>query len=691
MANIEQDGPRHSQDWALEFIRNEPWYIDSASGSPKYFGYWNDFFLDISDMERRAEKYASTPDKNLSIPPGVGIEELRKYADKLLAIRIEAEQGKRCLDILKRLDENPSVTIDELNYALQFLVVRKGDEEYEDFRIPEFTVINSGRYGRSFGELDLNKGSGKLVELTGIMLYLSDPPEVEYIKMAYRCFACGGDYVAFSKQKKCTYCRNEDKLEFLEGDPRNLSRNFQEGSLQEPIDDLSGSPATVNVKICGKLINRFTPGDRVRLLGYLKTEKVPRKSTRIYLIEALNITLQDENKIQISERDRKDIQSFSTKPDPLAGLVDHFAPEIIGNRTAKEAIILQAVGGVKKDHGDISVRGKIHVLLAGDPGKAKSQLLKAAGSLVQKTIYASDASKAGLTVSVADAGKKKVLVPGVLVLASGGIARIDELDKMRPEDREGMHSAMEQGIVSKFKAGLRGTFKAEASVLAAANPAHGKFDLARNIPDQLKLEPTLLDRFDLIVWFLDRPQSREENKREALAILDPPERSDPEFLKKYLLIAAEINPALTDEAKERLAECYAEIRDKSPDGISIGIRALHSIRKFSEACAKVRLSNEVNRTDVDRAVELLSKSWKELSFDTTRLRGAGHNIRKAMMAIYDWLRSANGRLSFTDIEKLAANEKFNTIEVSEAITLLKEERTIYEPVHGQFEVVSHEF
>ncbi len=688
MAN--EGGPRQPQEWALEFIRNEPWYTDRSTGSPRYFGYWNEFSLDISGLERRADRFTSDPVRNLSLPVGIGTEELREYADKLLEMR-EEEQAKRCLDILKRLDENPAVAIEELNFALQFLVVKKGDEDYEDFRLPEFSFINSGRYARSFGELDLNKGSGKLVELAGIMLYLSDPPEVEYIKMAYKCYACGQDYVAFSKQKKCNWCGNEDKLEFLDGDSRNLSRNFQEGSLQEPIDDLSGSPATVNVKICGKLINNFTPGDRVKFLGYLKTEKVPRKSTRTYLVEAVNITLQDENRVLLTDRDRKDIQSFSTKPDPLAGLVDHFAPEIIGNRTAKEAIILQAVGGVKKDHGDISVRGKIHVLLAGDPGKAKSQLLKAAGSLVHKTIYASDASKAGLTVSVADAGKKKVLVPGVLVLASGGIARIDELDKMRPEDREGMHSAMEQGIVSKFKAGLRGTFKAEASVLAAANPAHGKFDLARNIPEQLKLEPTLLDRFDLIVWFLDRPQSREENKREALAILDPPERSDPEFLKKYLLVAAEINPVLMEEAKERLAECYAEIRDKSPDGISIGIRALHSIRKFSEACAKVRLSTVVNRMDVDRAVELLSKSWKELSFDTTRLRGAGHNIRKAMMAIYDWLRSANGRLSFTDIEKLAANEKFNTIEVSEAITLLMEERTIFEPVHGQFEVVSHEF
>lgn len=691
MVNVEQGGQRQPQEWAIDFIRGEPWYTDSTSGSSRHFSYWDDFYLDISDIERRAEKYTSNPDQNFSIPGSVGIEELRKYADKILTMREEAEKGKKCVDILKRLDDNPAVTIDELNYALQFLVVRKGDEEYEDFRFPEFSIINSERYSRSFGDLDLNRGNGRLVELSGIMLYLSDPPEVEYIRMAYRCYACGGDYVAFAKQKKCIYCSNEDKLEFLESDPRNLSRNFQEGSLQEPIDDLSGSPATVNVKICGKLINRFTPGDRVRFLGYLKTEKVPRKSTRTYLIEAVNIFLQDENRIFLTERDRMDIHSFAARPDPLVGLVDHFAPEIIGNRTAKEAIILQAVGGVKKDHGDISVRGKIHVLLAGDPGKAKSQLLKAAGSLVQKTIYASDASKAGLTVSVAEAGKKKVLVPGVLVLASGGIARIDELDKMRPEDREGMHSAMEQGIVSKFKAGLRGTFKAEASVLAAANPAHGKFDLARNIPDQLKLEPTLLDRFDLIVWFLDRPQTREENKREALAILDPPKRSDPEFLKKYLLVAADINPVLSDEAKERLAECYAEIRDKSPDGISIGIRALHSIRKFSEACAKVRLSKEVIRTDVDRAVELLSKSWKELSFDTTRLRGAGHNIRKAMMAIYDWLRSANGKLSFTDIEKLAADGRFNAIEVSEAIHMLKEERTIYEPVHGQFEVVSHEF
>lgn len=672
-----------SEERALEWLENEPWFAYTEKG----WSYYHRFFLDISDLERRSSKFEETRQEyNSMLDPRMSGETMKQIADSLVEKTENNWQAVRCSKLLECLDADPKKTLDFLNRALQYHVVKPGDEKYEDFSLPEFEVVNAERYHREFNEIDWNEHSGQLIHVTGHLLDLSDPPEVEYLKMAYYCSSCDQDFLSLEKADKCPLCRAKDPT-FLPEDEHTVSRNFQEGILQRPVDDMAGFPSTLRLKITGGMVDRQNPGDKVHVTGYLELIRIPRKKTMMYQVEVISVQVEEKD-LQVTEHDRKKIREFSEKEDPLQGLSDIFAPEIIGNRSAKMAILLQHAGGVEKTYERTRTRGRIHVLLAGDPGLGKSQLLMASSGLVKPSIYSSDASKAGLTVSVSEVGKKKVLVPGIMVLANGGTARIDELDKMSREDREGLHSAMEQGIISKTKAGLRGTYHTDTSVLAAANPVHGKFALDRDIPDQLKLEPTLLDRFDLILWFISRPQTEEEILEETRLILNPPGSQDQDFIAKYLTVAAEYSPEFSPDVDRYLRLNYAEAKMKSPDTNSLGIRALHALRRFSEASAKIRMSDRVQNQDVDIALRLLGESWKQLGYDLTRVLGAGSRTRKAISFVQDILSQAGGTVKWKDFESSARAENISIGELNEAISKMKAKGEVLEPRNGVFEVVS---
>ena len=188
------------------------------------------------------------------------------------------------------------------------------------------------------------------------------------------------------------------------------------------------------------------------------------------------------------------------------------APTIKGMEEEKQAIALQLFGGVEKHQSDgVRIRGDIHVLLIGDPGVAKSQLLRYVADVAPRGIYTSGkgTTAAGLTAAAVKddfGGGRWVLEAGMLVLADGGIAVVDELDKMTPEDRSAMHEALEQQTVSIAKAGITATLNARCPVLAAANPKWGRFTRDHTISEQIDLPPTLLSRFD--VDLLDPGQTR---------------------------------------------------------------------------------------------------------------------------------------------------------------------------------------
>ena len=167
-----------------------------------------------------------------------------------------------------------------------------------------------------------------------------------------------------------------------------------------------------------------------------------------------------------------------------------------------QAIVLQLFGGVNKNLANQSFRGNIHILLVGDPSTGKSAILEYCAQLAPKSIYVAGktTSGAGLTVSAVkdEFGEGGwTLKAGAVVLASGGVAMIDEFDKMSTEDRSALHEAMAQGTVSVSKAGLYSKFKANTSILAAANPKYSRFDSFKSPLEQIDLPFSLISRFDL--------------------------------------------------------------------------------------------------------------------------------------------------------------------------------------------------
>lgn len=664
-------------------------YLESLAGPNKSWSYLDNYVLDIASLEDVAARHYHVPNnaefkaETAGLPP----DKVREYADKVYETYHKKRYAEDAARILRDFYDNPAETIKNLNNALYACVCRPSDDQYEDFRAPEFHIINVER-----SEVEINSISpemaGSLIQISGVVAYLSDPPEMEYTQMAYLCNACGHDFITDTPTKVCPDC-GKNEVEFLPDDPGTLGRNFQESILQENVEDLGRSIASINMRFYGRLINHFQAGDRVKVVGTVTVKRVPKKNSYFYWIDVLSCRNTDVDELKVTPDDRKEIEQFRKKnPDVLGALAEMFVPGIVGYTEVKKAMILQAVSGVERRFPDRTERGRIHILLAGDPGKAKSQFLLANKLIEQKSFYLSDTSKAGLTVAVSNVGQKRVLVPGIMVLANGGTACIDELDKMQKEDREGLHTAMEQGTISKSKAGLRGIFKANTSVLAAANPVYGRFDLGRDIQDQLKIEASLLDRFDLIFWFIDRPQTRAEVMEMAMKVLQPKATVKPDFLKKYIHVASTLEPAIDMNAAQLISSAYADLKEAGPNGMSIGMRSMHAIRRLAEASAKLRFSNVIEDVDVQIARDLIIDSIKPIGFDLDRLKGPGHSVRAVIEQIRGMIREMGGRVQKPDIASRLSSLGVKPLDIEGAIEAMKRNGELYEMSQNTLGLVS---
>lgn len=342
------------------------------------------------------------------------------------------------------------------------------------------------------------------------------------------------------------------------------------------------------------------------------------------------------------------------------------APEIFGHADIKKAIAAQLFGGAldKTLPDGMKLRGDINVLLLGDPSTAKSQMLKYSERVAPISVYTSGkgSSAAGLTASVIkDKSHGEFhLEGGAMVLADGGIVCIDEFDKMRLQDRVAIHEAMEQQTISIAKAGITAVLNARSAVLAAANPAFGRYDDTRTSAENIEFQSTILSRFDLIFIVRDiRDDSRDrtiaehvlslhqrgsEKQRAANGgLLRGPgagsgadeegaegeesvtrygvtgsgenARLDINSLKRYISYARQrASPRLSAEGAELLRSNYVSIReqmrgkqlgdDGSSGTVPITVRQLEAIVRISEALAKMTLDNVVTERHVTEAIRL---------------------------------------------------------------------------------------
>ncbi len=409
-------------------------------------------------------------------------------------------------------------------------------------------------------------------------------------------------------------------------------------------------PQGLSVMLTEDLAGHVLPGNRVVLNGVLKSFQrgspsrggIVRNTTFDLLVLGNSVEFKEleYDDITITPEEEEIFERFRGDPTVVDKIVMSLAPTIKGMEEEKEAIALQLFGGVEKRHADgIRVRGDIHMLLVGDPGTAKSQLLRYIADVAPRGIYTSGkgATAAGLTAAAVKddfAGGRWVLEAGMLVLADGGMAVIDELDKMSPEDRSAMHEALEQQTVSIAKAGITSTLNARCPVLAAANPKWGRFTNDRTIAEQIDLPPTLLSRFDVIFSIKDLP-NQERDRRLADGILASHREGEsrvapgsgpvgaqeapfsPDLLKKYIAHAKRtVHPVLSEAALTVLSEYYVRVRAQGEEPnapVPITARQLEALVRLSEAAAKARLSPEVGTQDAERAVGIMQNFLRRVA------------------------------------------------------------------------------
>ncbi|MBN2881647.1 minichromosome maintenance protein MCM [Candidatus Woesearchaeota archaeon] len=493
-----------------------------------------------------------------------------------------------------------------------------------------------------------SKHLGKLLNLEGTIRQKGDVrPQVTSAK--FECPSCGNIQTIiqldqkFSEPTKCA-CGRKGKFKLIDKEMIDL----QGLVLEEATENLEGGeqPRRMQVVLKDDLVSpisekKTNPGSKVKICGIVTEVPIPAKDggklTRFDLVFEANFVesiQEDYSEIEISEEKEQELIEISMMPDVMNKIIDSFAPGIYGHEKVKEAILLQFVGGVQKKRGDgVKNRGDIHILLIGDPGAGKSQLLKRAQVLAPKGRYVSGkgASGAGLTAAVVrdEFMKGWALEAGALVLANKGICLIDELDKMTPEDRSAMHEALEQQSVTISKANIQATLTCETTVLAAANPKFGRFDPFSNIARQIDLPPALISRFDLIFPIRDIPKP-DADERLADFILNMHQENttkepaiDTETLKLYIIYARKtFAPELSTEALEEIKQYYLKMRNsgsKDEDGIQQAIpitaRQLEAMVRLAEASAKLRYSTVVEKQDGVRATELMQYWLNNMGID----------------------------------------------------------------------------
>ena len=534
----------------------------------------------------------------------------------------------------------------------------------------------------------------KLVMVEGIVVS-STQVQPLIAEAVFECRACGTKAIARllgeapSVPTICPKCKRP-ALEISEAKSKLI--DSQELRVQERPEELppGQTPRHVEVQIIGSdIVDAARPGDHVRVIGVVRARggKNPKKPLKIVL-EANNIVAlsKEPEAVEITPEDEARILEIARSPDAYERLIGSVAPSIYGLRHIKEAILLQLFGGVPKSLPDINVRGDVNVLIVGDPGVAKSQLLKYAVKLAPRGLYTSGrgTTAAGLTAALVQNEKGGfTLEAGALVLADRGLCAIDEIEKMRGEDKVAIHEAMEQQTVSIAKGGIVATLNARAAVLAAANPALGRYDGNRPPAENIPFSATLLSRFDLI--FIIRDVPKEEADAEMSSHIlglhgrgSPEPPIPPDLLRKYIAYAkVRCKPKLSDEALARIQEYYMRMRRASAEeGASMGItpRQLESLIRLTEARARAVLRDVATAEDAEDAIRLMERSLLDVGLDVKTGRidvdqwvaGKPKSLRDKMSAILalmdEMARASESREVSEDALKEAAVKRLNITE-----------------------------
>ncbi|MDO9034219.1 MAG: minichromosome maintenance protein MCM, partial [Methanoregula sp.] len=564
-------------------------------------------------------------------------------------------------------------------------------------------------------------------------------------------FKCPAGHFTVKKQKFGKYiepdgCATDGcafkKLELLP--KRSKFVDSQKLRIQESPEGLRGGeqPQTLDVDITDDISGQLSPGERVTVNGILRSVQRMNKGEKSTVFDiflecnSFERSEKEYDEVDIDEEAEDKIMALSRDPMIYRMVTQSVAPTIYGSENVKQAIMLQMFGGIRKEMPDgTSLRGDIHVLLVGDPGIAKSQLLRYVVKLSPRAIYTSGQSStsAGLTATAVkdEFGEGRwTLEAGALVLADMGIAAVDEMDKMQKEDRSALHEAMEQQTISVAKAGITATLRSRCALLGAANPKYGRFDMFGDISDQINMPPSLLSRFDLIFIMADQPEQKrdlaiaehiikthtvgemiEQNKKTPIPglTLESIQQQlkpvmpdiDPALLRKYIAYAKRTCfPILSIEAKDALIKYYLGLRGLAEPNKAVPVtaRQLEALVRLAEASARIRLSNKIEISDAQRVIQIVDACLRQVAYDAKTgtfdidkvTTGISKEKRDLVRVIKDAIRDIGGEGKRAGIDQViiaVTSKGFEKDKVRDGIDMLLRNGEAMEPKQGLVQLI----
>src|ERR687898_806190 len=623
-------------------------------------------------------------------------------------------------ELAKLITNEPDEMFDAFNKAI-FNVLYEIHPDYAN-EIQNNIKVRIGNYTVQKSLREINaEVINKLVGVSGMVVRSSEVKPLAK-KIGYRCLNCGGiteaqlQGLVLKKPLKCSKCSEKE----LEMDPdTSIFIDFQMVRLQELPEDLPAGhlPHYLEVTVIGDLVDQCRPGDRILLTGIVRIEQElisQQMKTSLFRLrmEGNNIeylggrTADKDNRtierLEINSEDEKHIFALARKNDAYDILISSYAPHVYGHEVIKEVILLLIVGSVTKRLEDGSTRrGDINVLLVGDPGTAKSEMLKFAAKIAPRGLYTSGrgSTAAGLTAAVIrDKSGIMMLEAGAVVLGDQGIVCIDEFDKIKPEDRSALHEVMEQQTCSVAKGGIVATLNARTSILSASNPIYGKYDPYKNITENVNLPVPLLTRFDLIFIVRDSPDKEKDNliASHILEIHRNTEQAarpaiDIDLFSKYLAYTKQIEPALTPEAIDIVRSYYMDMRRIESEGmITVTPRQLEGLIRLASARARLLLKDVVDAEDAQRAIYLVDQMMRTAGVDVNTgktdfgvLYGKPQSVvskEKTFMELFRGLTGAenNDVEDKVLVDELVKTGKFSDEEARKYIQKFNREGQIFE-------------
>lgn len=375
---------------------------------------------------------------------------------------------------------------------------------------------------------------GKLISVRGTVIRAASS-QILNSWMAFRCSLCHGQQAIRQTDGTLVVpngcrdgCKARSNFVPLRSSVYTRTEAFQTIRLQESMlgarSEHGQVPRSIEIELTQDLVDVVCPGDDVTITGILKGRPQEensfkaRNTASMYKMYIQAVAVRSNKNAlsswhrtsDFSDLDMEAIHAIRVEPSPFRLIVQSLCPLIYGHEMVKAGLLLGIIGGSAIAGGR---RSEIHVLVVGDPGIGKSQILQSCAEVSPRGIFVcgNSTSNAGLTVSVrTEKGSGGTLEAGALVLADQGVCCIDEFDKMAG-NHQVLLEAMEQQVVSVAKAGVICSLPARTCILAAANPAGGHYDKSKTISENLKMKPALLSRFDLVFIQLDRPNAHLDN------------------------------------------------------------------------------------------------------------------------------------------------------------------------------------